>query len=59
MSEKYLDSKMLYKEDKLIDQPLKMFEHNNNMDKWLMLMEVWVDNCRLVALARNTVLIII
>jgi len=61
MSEKYLveDSKTFHKEDKLIDQSLKMFEQNNNMDKWLMLMEVLVDSSRLVAPAKNTILIMI
>jgi hypothetical protein len=60
MSEKYLveDNKTFHKEDKLIDQSLKMFEQNNNMDKWLMLMEVLVDSSRLVAPAKNTILII-
>jgi hypothetical protein len=61
MSEKYLveDSKTLHKEDKPIDQSLKMFEQDNNMDKWLMLIKVLVDNSRLVVLARNLILIMI
>jgi hypothetical protein len=47
------DSKMLYKEDRRIDQPLNMFDRKSNKDKSLML----VDRNTLVALARKIILI--
>jgi len=42
---------MLYKEDKVIDQSLKVFERNSNMDRRWVLVEVLVYSSRWVVLA--------
>jgi len=44
---------MLYKEDKVIDQSLKVFERSSNMDRRWVLVEVLVYSSRWVALARK------